>query len=51
VANSLGWTLVDLARAAGPAMNANQVTAGAFTRYPNGAALERCRQVIADALE
>ncbi len=50
VANSLGWTLVDLARAAGPAMNANQVTPGAFTRYPHGDAMDRCRQVIAAAL-
>ena len=42
-ADSCGWRVVDLARAAGDAEDANRVADGMFTTYPNRAALVRIR--------
>ena len=49
-ANRLGWVVVDLARAAGPAEEANRVAPQVFTTYPLAPAQERMRAALRDAL-
>ncbi len=49
-ASRLGWVVVDLARAAGPASEANRVAPQVFTSYPLAAAQERMRAALREAL-
>jgi hypothetical protein len=49
-ANRLGWVVVDLARAAGAPDEANRVAPQVFTTYPLGAAQERMRSALREAL-
>jgi hypothetical protein len=49
-ASRLGWVVVDFARAAGPAAQANLVSPSVFTRYPQGEALVRMRTALQSAL-
>jgi hypothetical protein len=50
-ANRLGWVVIDLARAAGRPLEANRMADQVFTRYPLGAAQERQREALREALE
>jgi hypothetical protein len=49
-ANRLGWAVIDLARAAGAPEQANLFAPQVFTTYPVGAAQERMRIALKEAL-
>jgi hypothetical protein len=49
-ADTVGWKVLDLARAAGPADSANRVGDGLYAPYPVGEAQGRVAQALADLL-
>lgn len=49
-ANSLGWTILDAERLAGPAEEANKIGDQTFTRYPTGPAQEKIRAALREVL-